>query len=112
MCEIFLKFYLLHRYSVEEDKPLYSVQVQKYKIYLLKRNNYNKSNDDDFISPIHKLTKNELREELKLFREDNNSSRNNINNTLLNHNNDNYDADDIEFHTYQSTKCSICCYQY
>ncbi|CAF0858715.1 unnamed protein product [Rotaria sordida] len=70
------------------------------------------SDEDDFISPIHKLTKNELREKLKLFRQDNNSSRNNINNTLLNHNNDNYDADDIEFHTYQSTKCSICCYQY
>ncbi|CAF2597340.1 unnamed protein product [Rotaria sp. Silwood2] len=78
-----------------------------------KRNRF----EDDFISPIHKLTKNELREELKLFRQDNDSLGNNIGHTLLTNNNvneddDDDDAGDIEFRTYQSTKRSICCYQY
>ncbi|CAF1045970.1 unnamed protein product [Rotaria sp. Silwood1] len=72
------------------------------------------SDEENFVSPIHKLTKNELREELKLFRQDNDSIGNNLHNTLLNNNDndDDDDADDIEFRTYQSTKRSICCDQY
>ncbi|CAF3321792.1 unnamed protein product [Rotaria socialis] len=70
------------------------------------------SDEDDFVSPIHKLTKNELREELKLFRQNDASTGPNTNNALLTNNNDDDDADDIEFRTYPSTKRSVCCSQF
>jgi len=69
------------------------------------------SSKDDFVSPIHKLTKNELREELKAFRRSEESIRNGTNHALLANDSDD-DTGDIEFRTHQSMKRSICCYQY
>ena len=72
------------------------------------------SSEDDFVSPIHKLTKIELREELKAFRQNDDSIRNNINQTLLANDNDDNDDDtgDIEFRAHQTIKRSNCCLQY
>jgi hypothetical protein len=61
------------------------------------------SSEEDFISPIQKLTKEELREELKIFK---NSSQA----ALLA--NDDDDTGDIQFRIQQPIKRSICCYQY
>ena len=64
------------------------------------------------MSPIHKLTKNELREELKAFRQNEDSIRNDTNHALLANDNDDDDTGDIEFRSHQSIKRTICCYRY
>jgi hypothetical protein len=76
------------------------------------------SSDDNFISPIHKLTRNELREELKVFNQTKNSVRSTSQHVLLDHDNDNNDdgdnddAGDIQFRTHQTIKRFNCCSSY
>ena len=59
--------------------------------------------EEDFISPIQKLTKEELREELKVFKPTNN---------LLAINNDDDDTGELQFRVEQPFKRSICCYYF
>jgi hypothetical protein len=70
------------------------------------------SRKEDFVSPIHKLTKDELREELKTFRQNDDSNRNNLRSLLAHNSDDDDDNGAIEFRTHQTTKRSVCCYQY
>jgi hypothetical protein len=62
--------------------------------------------EEDFISPIQKLTKEELREELKIFNHTSQAALLSINN------NDDDDTGDIQFRIEQPIKRSICCYKY
>lgn len=68
---------------------------------------YFREEEIDFVSPIQKLTKEELREELKIF---NQSSQTSL--LANNNNNDDDDTGEIQFRIQQPIKRSICCYQY
>ncbi|CAF3040433.1 unnamed protein product [Rotaria sp. Silwood2] len=61
--------------------------------------------EDDFVLPVQKLTKEELREELKVFQSSNTSSH-----ALLANDNDD-DTGELEFRTRQPINRSVCCYQ-
>ena len=63
---------------------------------------------ENFISPIQKLTKEELREELKIFNPKSQSA------LLANDNDDDEDDDtgDLQFRIEQPMKRSVCCSQY
>ncbi len=61
------------------------------------------SSEEDFISPIQKLTKEELREELKIFNPTSQAA-------LLA--NDDDDTGELQFRIQQPIKRSICCYPY
>ncbi|CAF3986897.1 unnamed protein product [Rotaria sp. Silwood2] len=63
------------------------------------------SDEDDFVLPVQKLTKEELREELKVFQSSNTSSH-----ALLANDNDD-DTGELEFRTRQPINRSVCCYQ-
>ncbi|CAF3725501.1 unnamed protein product [Rotaria sp. Silwood1] len=63
--------------------------------------------EDDFVLPVQKLTKEELREELKVFQ-----STNSISHALLANDNDDNDIDELQFRTQQPFNRSVCCYQY
>ncbi|CAF4635875.1 unnamed protein product [Rotaria sp. Silwood1] len=65
------------------------------------------SDEDDFVLPVQKLTKEELREELKVFQ-----STNSISHALLANDNDDNDIDELQFRTQQPFNRSVCCYQY
>ncbi|CAF0735514.1 unnamed protein product [Adineta ricciae] len=74
----------------------------------------NHSNEEDFVSPVHRLTRNELREELRAFRQHEDSTNNSTNHALLaNGNDDDDDGDvgDIEFRTHQVVNRTVCCSQ-
>ncbi|CAF0952692.1 unnamed protein product [Rotaria sordida] len=62
---------------------------------------------EDFVLPIQKLTKEELREELKTFQ-----STNNTTHALLANDNDDDDTGELQFRTQQPLKRCICCDQY
>lgn len=69
---------------------------------------FNREDEINFISPIQKLTKEELREELKVFHHSSQSAL--LDNT--NNNDDDDDTGDIQFRIQQPIKRSICCSQY
>ena len=67
--------------------------------------------EEDFVSPIHKLTKTELREELNVFNAG--AKRPSSNYALLAQGNDDDDDDgttDIQFRTHEAIKRSVCCH--
>ncbi len=61
--------------------------------------------EENFVTPIQKLTKEELREELKIFNQTSHGA-------LLANDNDDDDTGDIQFRIEQPIKRSVCCYQY
>ena len=61
---------------------------------------------EDFVSPIHKLTKSELREELKMFKQPTDSVKSSTHHALLNQDSDNDETGDIQFRTSQSIERS------
>lgn len=63
-------------------------------LYLSIVQNQSPFSDDNYVTPVHKLTQSELREELQPFR---------------NHNDDDDDTGDLEFRTQQPSKHSNCC---
>ena len=69
--------------------------------------------EDDFVSPVQKLTKEELHEELKAFESTN---RNTSHALRANDNNNDDDSDDdtgeLQFRMQQPLQNSICCCQY
>jgi hypothetical protein len=63
------------------------------------------SSEEDFISPIQKLTKEELREELKIFNQTSHAA-------LLANDEDDEETGDLQFRIQQPLKHSICCYDH
>ena len=70
------------------------------------------SDEEDFVSPIHKLTKNELREELKIFNQTADSSRQTPRQALLANDDDEDETGDIQFRTHPTIKRYTCCSPY
>lgn len=73
---------------------------------MIKHDCRSSGDEEDFVSPIQKLTKEELREELKIF---NQNSRTSL---LANGDGDDDDNGDLQFRIQQPIKRSICCSQY
>ena len=81
--------------------------------------NEHSDSEENFISPIHKLTKTELREELNAFNANAGPKRHGSNYALLAHGDDDDDDDDddegttdIQFRTHEAIKRSVCCHSY
>ena len=74
------------------------------------------SREENFVSPIHKLTKTELREELKIFKPTTESNQSTTHHALLGSTNgdddEDDDADDIQFRTHETIKRLTCCPSY
>lgn len=66
--------------------------------------------EEDFVSPIQKLTKEELREELKIFNQNSRTSL--LTNGDNNDDDDDEDVGDLQFRIQQPIKRSICCSSY
>ena len=79
--------------------------------------NEHSDSEENFISPIHKLTKTELREELNAFNANAGPKRHRSNYALLAHGDDEDEDDDdgttdIQFRTHEAIKRSVCCHSY